>query len=76
MLQNILIKKITEYDQLQKQQFQFQRSDQAMLIHDSTIIKFNDFSEEMIFDSQFNMLIHDLVADIDLLFLRYYKDAP
>ena len=75
MLQNVFIKKLAEHSQLQKQQSQFQRSDQIILTHDSAIIKFNDFSEKTTLDLQFNALMHNLVADINSLSLEYYRDA-
>ena len=76
MLQGVLMKKLIKHNQLQKQQSQLQRSGQAMLAHDSAIIEFNDFSEKITLGPQFNMLMHDLVADINSLSFRHYEDAP
>ena len=75
MLQSVLMKRLIEYNQLQKQQFQLQRSDQIMLTYDSAIIKFNNFSEKTISSLQFNILIHNLVVDINSLSLEHYEDA-
>ena len=46
-----------------------------MLAHNSAIIESGDFSEEMTSGLQFNMLMHDLVADINSLSFEHYGDA-